>query len=221
MANETTEKPAEKGLTKKTEGATGAILGKKDTEIQERDFFKAVGFDQDDIAGFQRTATGGVTKWVDMRAFMVDPNVPQNKPVKGNGKGFAGTLLGKGSMEVDEEEGGEEVTDEITGEVRRMRYFYSIRLAAPCPVTFKDENGEDQSSVAAVGDVVCIGERFQFRKWRDMVADGGEYLVAVMPDSRIKIKGGKRTMWTFNVWEKTLRPAMRVRAELVHTPGRQ
>jgi hypothetical protein len=201
MTTEKTVEKTEKALTKtKVKGddfeALAATLG------------IGVG---DEALTFEKVSSGGVAKWVDMRAFQSDPNAPQGKAVTGNGKAFSGVLLGMGAVEVGEDDNGE--IDETTGV--KVRYFYTLKLVSPCPVTFKDDSGADQAAIAEPGDIVSIGERFALKTWRDLVKDGGSYAFVIRPHSRIK--RGSRTMWTFDIWKKVLR-APANRTELVANP---
>lgn len=169
----------EKALEKRR--ATG-LVGEISAELEGVNF-----------EGAEVIATGGVTKWVDLREFMDDPDAGDKDPVKGNGKTFAGVLLSR------ERFGGEETAVED----KKVRHFYRLRLVAPCPVVFKDENKDEISEIAKVGEIVCIGERHHLKLLQPLCEDGGEYLIAIRPNSRIAIGGGQ-TLWTFDVVKKTL-----------------
>jgi len=177
---------------------------KQDTAL----LLKTLGFEGEDAAGFEQTQSGGITRWLDLKSFQADPNAPQNKPVKGNGKAFAGILLGRQEIEVGDDESGEVNADGI-----KVRYSYSLKLMSPCPATYKDD-GETIAVIAQPGEIISVGERFTLRKWRDLCENGGVYAVVVRPHSRIRVGGG-HTMWTFDTFEKTLRPPINLRAELV------
>lgn len=157
-----------------------------------------------DMDGAETISMGGVTKWVDLRAFQEDPNAAQNKPVKGNGKAFAGALLSRQEIEVSDSESGE-----VKADGTKVRFFYLLRLAAPCPVTYKNEEKETIEETAEVGEIVAIGERHHLRPLRDLCEDGGLYVLVIQPHSRIKIGGGQ-TMWTFNIVKKTVRPPVKM-----------
>ena len=152
-----------------------------------------------DASDFVQTQTGGVTKWIDLKKFQEDPDAPDGRPVKGNGNVFAGTLMSRQEFDVDEEESGIEREDGS-----KYRNVYFLRLIAPCPVTWQDEEKNAHEGMAERGDIVAIGERHQLRKWRDLVDGGGEFIVIARPHSRIKISK-VRTMWTFDTWQKTVR----------------
>ncbi len=157
-----------------------------------------------DMEGAETIAMGGVTKWVDLRKFQVDPTAAQSQPVKGNGKAFAGALLSRQEIEVDDDQTGF-VKDDGT----KVRFFYLLRLAAPCPVTYKNEDKETIEEVAEVGEIVAIGERHHLRPLRELCEDGGLYVLVIQPHSRVKIGGGQ-TMWTFNIVKKTLRAPVKM-----------
>lgn len=167
---------------------------------------KAAGIDIGtvDMDGAETISMGGVTKWVDLRKFQADPNAAQGVPVKGNGKAFAGALLSRQEIEVGEDESGE-----VKADGTKVRFFYLLRLAAPCPVTFKNEDKETIEEEAQVGEIVAIGERHHLKPLRDLCDDGGLYVLVIQPHSRIKISA-KQTMWTFNIVKKTLRPPVKM-----------
>lgn len=178
-------------------------------------FLKTLGMEKD-LAGFEQTASGQVTKWFDIRPMMSDPTVSDKEPTKAlPNVGFAGVLLGMGEMTVQEGEGGEEVEDEETGEVRKVRMFYFLRLQTTCPVTWKDEKNEEHTDMAQPGELIAVGERFAFKKWRALAADPGRYVVVAQPVERRRLRRNpKRLMWHFNLWEKELpRPTPKVRVE--------
>jgi hypothetical protein len=169
-----------------------------------------------DLEGFEQTSSGEITKWFDLRQMMEDPKVSDKSPAKAKPNSFfGGVLMGVSEMKVDEgESGAEEITDEETGEVRTVRYFYFLRLTTPCPVTWKDDEGKEHSGTANPGDIIAVGERFAFKKWRQLVADGSYYVI-VQPTARRPLrKNPKRLMWNFNVWEKCLKlhPKLRVQS---------
>lgn len=197
----------EKGLTK---AGTADIA--KPTEVDMSALFKSMGISGDEAQGFEQTQSGGVTRWLNLKAFMADPSAPQNKAVKGNGKAFGGLLLGRQDIEVDDDQSGE-----LNADGQKVRYFYTLKLISPCPVTHKDDSGQTVETIAEKGDIIAIGERFSLRKWRELCDNGGLYAVVVQPHSRINVGGG-HTMWTFATWEKELRRPMKVKAELVKTP---
>lgn len=157
-----------------------------------------------DMEGAETISMGGVTKWVDLRSFQADPNAAQGVPVKGNGKAFAGALLSRQEIEVGEDESGE-----VKADGTKVRFFYLLRLAAPCPVTYKNEDKETVEEVAGVGEIVAIGERHHLRPLRDLCEDGGLYVLVIRPHSRIKISA-KQTMWTFDIVKKTIRPPVKM-----------
>ncbi len=183
-----------------TKAGTGSQLD------QTMSVVKAAGIDVGtvDMEGAETISMGGVTKWVDLRAFQEDPNAAQNKPVKGNGKAFAGALLSRQEIEVSDSESGE-----VKADGTKVRFFYLLRLAAPCPVTYKNEEKETIEETAEVGEIVAIGERHHLRPLRDLCEDGGLYVLVIQPHSRIKIGGGQ-TMWTFNIVKKTIRPPVKM-----------
>lgn len=157
-----------------------------------------------DMEGAETISMGGVTKWVDLRAFQIDPTAAQSEPVKGNGKAFAGALLSRQEIEVDPEDAGE-----VKSDGTKVRFFYTLRLAAPCPVSYKDENKVTVREVAEVGEIVAIGERHHLRGLRELSEDGGLYVLVIQPHSRISIGGGQ-TMWTFNIVKKTVRAPVKM-----------
>jgi hypothetical protein len=167
---------------------------------------KAAGIDVStvDMDGAETISMGGVTKWVDLRAFQADPAAAQGVPVKGNGKAFAGALLSRQEIEVGEDESGE-----VKADGTKVRFFYLLRLAAPCPVTYKNEEKETIEEEAQVGEIVAIGERHHLKPLRDLCDDGGLYVLVIQPHSRIKISA-KQTMWTFNIVKKTIRPPVKM-----------
>lgn len=191
-------------------------LAAKDKEAAA--FMAGLGLKVEDLRGFEQTASGDLTKWFDLRAMMEDPSIPDKLPAKAKPNvGFAGVLLGMGEMQVDPNEAGaEEIEDEETGEVRSVRYFYFVRLISTCPVSWKNDNNEDKTAVAQPGEIIAVGERFAFKKWRALATDGGVYQVVVQPVERRRLRRNpKRCMWHFNVWEKTLKPAAKL---MVTTP---
>jgi hypothetical protein len=156
--------------------------------------------------GYDIIQTGGTTRWVNLRMFQEDPGTPQGKPAKGNGMFIEGVLLDR--QEIADDKGEENQDGEL------VRNFYNIRLLNTCPVSYKDDNKVTVEEIAVAGDVVAIGERSKLSMFRQWSEDGGLYQVIIQPHSRIAIGGG-HTMWTFNVGRKILRPAMKVRAEIV------
>jgi hypothetical protein len=173
---------------------------------QTRQIVKAAEIDLStvDMEGAETISMGGVTKWVDLKQFQVDPTAPQGVPVKGNGKAFAGALLSRQEIEVDEDESGE-----VKADGHKVRFFYLLRLAAPCPVSYKNEDKETVEEIAEVGEIVAIGERHHLRPLRELCEDGGLYVLVIQPHSRVKI-GKVQTMWTFNIVKKTLRQPVKM-----------
>lgn len=157
-----------------------------------------------DMEGAETISMGGVTKWVDLRKFQDNPNAAQNQAVKGNGKAFAGALLSRQEIEVDEDQSGE-----VKADGTKVRYFYLLRLASPCPVTYKNEEKETIEETAEMGEIVAIGERHHLRALRDLCDDGGLYVLVIRPHSRVKIGGGQ-TMWTFDIVKKTIRQPVKM-----------
>lgn len=157
-----------------------------------------------DMAGAETIQMGGITKWVDLTKFQQDPEAAQGVPVKGNGKAFAGALLSRQEIEVADDESGE-----LKNDGTKVRFFYLLRLVAPCPVTYKDDNKDTIEEEAQPGEIVAIGERHHLKPLRDLCDDGGLYVVVIKPHSRVKI-GGKKTMWTFDVVKKTLRQPVKM-----------
>lgn len=216
------DKQEEKGLSKPGAPIKGEVvsngkkgeIAKSDTRLDAefKEGLEALGFRTE--APVETVQTGGITKWVDMRAFMSDPTAPDGKPCKGNGRFIAGLLLSRHEMEDDEN--GE--VDPDSG--KRLRYFYTIRLSQPCPVTYKNENREDVKEEAAVKEIVALGERYslrnELRKFADDVANGGIIAVGILPVERIKVSPS-RTMWTFDVKRIVIRHA----PKLVATPGQR
>lgn len=168
---------------------------------------KSMGMKPTDVEGIEQVQTGGLTKWIDLRAFQKDPNAGQGVAVAGNGQGFAGILIGR--QEIEDEENGELNADGV-----KVRYFYNLKLVTPCPVSYKNENKEEVKEIAQPGEIIAVGERAKLAMMREWSEDGGTYLAVIRPHSRIKIQGG-RTMWTFDMWKKVIKPPMKVRAELV------
>lgn len=154
---------------------------------------------QIDMTGAESIQSGGLTKWVDLRAFMSNPNAGDKEPVAGNGKAFAGVLLSRQEIPVGEKESGE-----VNADGAKVRYFYLLRLVSICPVAYKDENKDPVEEIAQPGEIVAIGERSKLLPLRDLCEDGGLYVIVIKPHSRIKVGGG-RTMWTFDLVKKTLR----------------
>ncbi len=152
-----------------------------------------------DMGGSEIIQSGGLTKWVDLRQFMADPTVNDKEPVAGNGQAFAGVLLSRQEIPVDEKESGE-----LKADGTKVRFYYLLRLISPCPVAYKDENKDDVEEIAQPGEIVAIGERSKLMPLRELCDDGGVYAIVIKPHSRIKI-GATRTMWTFDVVKKTLR----------------
>jgi len=176
---------------------------------------KAAGVNMDDFGGMDNAEviqSGGVTKWVDLRKFQVNPAAKDKEPVMGNGKAFAGALLSRQEIEVDEDESGE-----VKADGTKVRFFYLLRLLAPCPVTYKDENKETIEEDAEAGEIVAIGERHHLKPLRELCEDGGLYVLAIKPHSRIKISA-TRTMWTFDVVKKTLRAPVKMQVIPAKTP---
>lgn len=157
-----------------------------------------------DMEGSEVIQSGGVTKWVDLRKFQANPEAGDKEAVKGNGKAFAGALLSRQEIEVDDSESGETKADGT-----KVRFFYLLRLVGPCPVSYKDENKDTIEEEAQPGEIVAIGERHHLRPLRELCDDGGLYVLVIKPHSRVKI-GANRTMWTFDVVKKTLRLPMKM-----------
>lgn len=170
---------------------------------------KSLGLSKEDSEGFEQIQTGGITKWIDLRAFQSDPMAPREKPVKGNNKAFAGALLGRHEIEVDDSEQGE-----INADGTKVRYFYTFRLMSECAVAYKNEDKEEVREIAKPGEIIAIGERHHLKTLREHTEDGGLYIFVIRPHSRVKIGAG-RTMWTFDIAKKTVRPPLKVKAELV------
>jgi hypothetical protein len=159
----------------------------------------AAGISSDDLQGAEVIQSGGITKWVDLRSFMEKAHAGDREAVKGNGQAFAGALLSREEIPVDEDESGE-----IKADGTKVRFYYLLRLISPCPVAYKDENKEEIKEVAQPGDIVAIGERNKLKPLRALCEDGGLYVIVIKPHSRIKIGGGQ-TMWTFDLLKKTVR----------------
>ena len=183
------EKPSTALTTKTQIDSVAAVVKASGMDLTE--------FDMGDAESIQ---SGGITKWIDLKQFQVDPAAAQNAAVKGNGKAFAGALLSRQEIE--------DKPDKDTGEVK-IRYFYLLRLVAPCPVSYKDENKDEVKEVAQAGEIVAIGERHGLKPLADLCNDGGLYIIAIKPHSRVKIGGGQ-TMWTFDVVKKTLRAPVKM-----------
>ena len=187
------ENPVKGELVKRGGGnGSSADLAKLVTEM---------GLTAADAEGLETISTGGISKWINMKAFQDDPLAGQNAVVKGNGRSFAGFLIGRHEIE---DEKGEENAEGV-----KVRHFYTIRLTAECPVEYKDENGMKVEETAYAGEVVQIGERHQLKPLRNLADDGGLYWVLITPHSRVRIPGNQ-TMWTFGVQKKTFRPAARM-----------
>ena len=152
-----------------------------------------------DMGGSEIIQSGGLTKWVDLRAFMADPKVGDKEAVAGNGSAFAGALLSREEIPVSDKENGE-----VKSDGTKVRFYYLLRLVSPCPVAYKDENKEPVEEIAQPGEIVAIGERSKLLPLRGLCSDGGLYVIVIRPHSRIKIGGG-HTMWTFDLLKKTLR----------------
>lgn len=181
--------------------ATSTELVKpNDPTEEQKQLLKALGMGPDDQ--LEKVQSGGVTKWLDLAKFMADPKTPQGEPCKANGKFFAGGLLGV--QEMEDEDAKEENADGV-----KVRYFYNLKLITPCPVTWKNENGERIEEEAQPGDIIAVGERHSLKEMRTMATDGGVYVVVIKPHSRIKINP-KQTMWTFDMWRKVVRPAVKI-----------
>lgn len=179
-----------------------------------RNAMKDLGVDLKGVV-FEEVQSGGVAKWLDLSAYQEDPNASQNKPVKGNGKFFAGLLIGRFEMPAKDGNG---VVNEETGEI--VRHYYAIRVAQPTPVQVKDENNESRREMCAIGDVINVGHRHQLAKlkeYSDDIEAGAQIAVVIQPHSRIRIGGG-HTMWTFKVQRAVLRHP--VKAVLQTAPGR-
>lgn len=210
------KKPSPGTEISKSVKGPGTVATTQDIEAAKAAFLKTLGASADDIAEVEQTQMGGVTLWIDLKQFQEDPAAPNNKAVKGNGKGWGGFLVGLNDIEVDE--------DNLSGAEPRpsdgvmVRYFYTIQLTTTCPVVFKDENKVEQSRIAQPGEIVAIGERHQLKQWRPLIDDGGLYWYAVQPHSRIKI-GGPNTMWTFNLYKRIVRQGRTVpRVEMIQAP---
>lgn len=211
----TTDGVKGKGLTmaKETKDANanatkGELVKKGDPAAALAAMIGSLGISPDEAAGMEQVQSGGLTKWIDLRRFQADPNAPREMPVKGDGefKAFAGGLLG--IEEIEDEDSGELNADGV-----KVRYFYNIKLMTPCPVAYKNENKEEVKEVAQPGEIIAVGERHALRGMRELATDGGLYVVVIHPHSRIKVSPS-RTMWTFDMWKKTIRPPMKVKAEL-------
>lgn len=188
----------DKALTK-VDGAGLAKPGEINSLLRE------MGMTEDESAQFEQVQTGGVTRWLNLKAFQEDPSLPQNKPVKGTGAAFGGILLGRQEMQ---DEQGEENADGM-----RVRYFYTFKLLSECPVTFK-EGEEVIETIAKPGEIISVGERHALRNLRELTENGGVYAVVIRPHSRISIGRGQ-TMWTFDMWQRVIKPPIKVKAELV------
>jgi hypothetical protein len=203
--------------TKDANGAKGELVKKGDPAAELAALMGSLGIAPDEAQGLEQVQSGGLTKWIDLRRFQVDPEAPREKPVKGGGefKAFAGGLLGIEEIEVDEGEQGEINADGV-----KVRYFYNIKLMTPCPVAYKNENKEEVKEIAQPGEIIAVGERHALRGMRELATDGGLYVVVIKPHSRIKVSP-TRTMWTFDMWKRTIRPPMKVKAELTGPASRQ
>jgi len=200
--------PEETALAKP---ASVGELVKGDPTRETAALLRGLGLDPKAIEGYEQTQDGGITKWVDLKAFQLDPAAGNSDAVKGNGKAFAGYLIGR--HEIEDQENGEPNEDGVP-----VRHFYSIRLVSPCPVSYKNEQGERVREEAKAGEIVAIGERYalrDLRAWSDDAHAGAVYQIVLQPHSRIKVKGGARAMWTFRVFRNVVRPPMKVRAEVV------
>ncbi len=151
------------------------------------------------MEGAEVIQSGGLTKWVDLRKFMANPNAGDKEAVAGNGQAFAGVLLSRQEIPVGEKDSGE-----VKADGSKVRFYYLLRLISPCPVAYKDENKDAVEEIAQPGDIVAIGERNKLMPMRELCEDGGIYAIVIKPHSRIKIGGG-HTMWTFDLVKKTLR----------------
>ncbi len=165
-----------------------------------------------DMSGSEVIASGGVTKWVNLKAFMDNPNASDKEPVKGNGNAFAGALLSREEIPVKDTDSGE-----LKADGTKVRFYYTLRLVSPCPVSYKDENKDDVEEIALPGEVVAIGERHHLRPLRALCEDGGYYIMVIKPHSRVKISK-TQTMWTFDLVKKTVRPPMKMQ---VLAPGQK
>jgi len=187
---------SEKSLVKKVAGQldqSQAVITAANIDINEID-----------MSGAEVIQSGGVTKWVDLRSFQGDPKAGDKEAVNGNGKAFAGVLLSRQEIPVGEKDSGE-----VKADGTKVRFYYLLRLVAPCPVSYKDANKDTIEEVAEPGEIVAIGERDKLRPLRELTEDGGVYVCAIKPHSRIKIGGG-HTMWTFDIVKKTIRPPMKM-----------
>jgi hypothetical protein len=218
---ETTDAPEGAAETPAPEAEPGAIatrptaapgeLVKGDPSRETAALLRGLGIGAGDLAGFEQTQDGGITKWVDLKAFQVDPMAGNNEPVKGNGKAFAGYLIGR--HEIEDQENGEPNDDGVP-----VRHFFTVRLVSGCPVSYKNEAGERVREEAKPGEIVAIGERYALRDLRSWAEDahaGAVYQIVLQPHSRIKTAKAARAMWTFRVFRNVIKPPMKVRAELV------
>ncbi len=185
-----------------------AIAKKVDPGIEVANALKDLGFGDMSEAPLEQIKSGGIQKWLNLKAFQADPNAPQNKAVAATGKMFAGILIGRQEIEVDDDEAGE-----LNADGHKVRFFYNLRLVTPAPVTFKDDSGASQEGEAKPGDIIAVGERHTLKDMRALSEDGGTYCIVIKPHSRISIGRGQ-TMWTFDMWKKTLRPPMKISADV-------
>ncbi len=180
---------------------TKALTTKQAAADQAMQIAQAAGIDLQtfDMGGAEVIQSGGLTKWVDLRKFMANPQAGDKEAVAGNGQAFAGVLLSRQEIPVKDTDSGEVRADGV-----KVRFYYLLRLISPCPVAYKDENKDDVEEVAQPGEIVAIGERNKLMPMRELCEDGGIYAMVIKPHSRIKIGGG-HTMWTFDLVKKTLR----------------
>lgn len=218
MANEGKKRVATAEETNTTSEAAPVATGEMVTRGKGGDvavsgttaeLLKSMGMNPNEMGGLEQVQSGGITKWLDLRAFQMDPEAPREKPVKGNGNAFAGGLLGRQEIEVDDNEQGELNADGV-----KVRYFYMLKLMSPCPVAYKDEEKKEVREVAQPGEIIAVGERHALKALRELCDDGGVYVIVIRPHSRIKV-AATRTMWTFDMFKQTIRPPMKVKAELV------
>jgi len=86
--------------------------------------------------------------------------------------------------------------------------FFQVKLLSPCKVNMGTGEGREEVE-AEIGDIVNVNEgpkTLVLKPLCDEILQGAEHEVYMFCNGKVSLKGGKKTMWDWDVQSKCNRP---------------